>query len=182
MLGLLVDQAVPATTQTPPPAQDDVTEPIGEGEDVFDAYCREMESTAAWGGHLELEALSQSLRLPITVHAAAAKPQQLGSGFQGARRVLDVQLLDLSSRAGPSAAWTSDVDRRGKICCQAQHGRAAWALPSRQRRRSGMRNHPLCYPAGPALDICYFQHAYGLGEHYNSTVALPKTEQPEADA
>ncbi|KFM27686.1 OTU domain-containing protein 6B [Auxenochlorella protothecoides] len=47
-------------------AEDDVTGPVEDGE-VFEAYCKEVESTAAWGGHLELQALSQALGKPIKI-------------------------------------------------------------------------------------------------------------------
>ncbi|KAL6766376.1 hypothetical protein ACKKBG_A35785 [Auxenochlorella protothecoides x Auxenochlorella symbiontica] len=95
-------------------AEDDVTGPVEDGE-VFEAYCKEVESTAAWGGHLELQALSQALGKPIKVWAAAAAPQLLGD------------------------------------------------------------EHP-----GPALQICYLHHAYGLGEHYNSLVPVVKEESEGA--
>lgn len=41
-----------------------------EDEEGYKAYCREVESTAAWGGHVELQALSQALGLDIKVHSA----------------------------------------------------------------------------------------------------------------
>lgn len=54
-----------------------------EDGEAFEAYCKEVESTAAWGGHLELEALSQALGKPIKVWAAAAAPQLLGDKYPG---------------------------------------------------------------------------------------------------
>lgn len=36
----------------------------------YKAYCDEVERTAAWGGHVELQALSQALGLRVRVHSA----------------------------------------------------------------------------------------------------------------
>ena len=41
-----------------------------EDEAGYKAYCDEVERTAAWGGHVELQALSQALGLHVRVHSA----------------------------------------------------------------------------------------------------------------
>ncbi|XP_074616114.1 deubiquitinase OTUD6B-like isoform X2 [Acropora palmata] len=38
--------------------------------DQYAQYCEEIMSTAAWGGHLEIQALSQALKIPIDVYQA----------------------------------------------------------------------------------------------------------------
>ena len=59
----------------------------GEGEeDAFEAYCAEVESTAAWGGQVELQALAQVLRCHIMVYAVGLPPLELGEGFAAAGR------------------------------------------------------------------------------------------------
>lgn len=51
---------------------------LKEGED-FSAYCNRVESSADWGGHLELRALSDELAARIMVHRAEEKePLVLG--------------------------------------------------------------------------------------------------------
>ena len=51
-----------------------------EVEDVegFKAYCNEIESTAAWGGHVELQALSRALSLHVKVYSSDGDPIDVG--------------------------------------------------------------------------------------------------------
>lgn len=42
------------------------------------------------------------------------------------------------------------------------------------------QTHSSPFHAGPALQICYLHHAYGLGEHYNSLVPVVKEESEGA--
>ena len=49
----------------------------------FLEYCDRMENTADWGGELELRALSEVLRVPITIHSAGAQPILMGENEQG---------------------------------------------------------------------------------------------------
>jgi hypothetical protein len=85
--------------------------PEDESEDPeqhFEKYCFTLETTAAWGGHLELTALAAALQRQIKVHAVGMPTVTIGDEFAG-------------------------------------EGKA------------------------PALEVCYLRHAFGLGEHYNST-------------
>lgn len=66
-------------------AEDDLAAPSEEADDLLESYCRELESTAVWGGHLELEALSAALDRPIAVFAAEEAPQVLGAERAGQR-------------------------------------------------------------------------------------------------
>lgn len=77
-------------------------------EEHFEKYCFTLETTAVWGGHLELTALAAALKRQIKVHAVGMPTVTLGDEFAG----------------------------DGKP---------------------------------PALELCYLRHAFGLGEHYNST-------------
>ncbi|XP_060915989.1 deubiquitinase OTUD6B [Labrus mixtus] len=47
----------------------------------FEHYCSEVEHTAAWGGQLELQALTQVLRLPIEVIQANSSTIKIGEEF-----------------------------------------------------------------------------------------------------
>ena len=47
--------------------------PFVEDELPFDRYCRNMREDAAWGGHLELQALSLMLRRNICIHQASGE-------------------------------------------------------------------------------------------------------------
>ncbi|OTF69537.1 OTU domain-containing protein 6B-like protein [Euroglyphus maynei] len=80
----------------------------------FEVYCDKIANTKTWGGHLELKALSNTLKVPIEIIQAEGTPIQIGfSEF-------------------------------------------------------GLRN---------PLILCYFRHAYRLGEHYNSV--MPNGEVPD---
>eukprot|EP00887_Chlorella_sp_A99_P006748 scaffold3.g6748.t1 len=65
---------------------EDASAPADGGEDAFQAYCREVEATAAWGGQPELQALAQALRCHIVVYAAGMPAQELGQEFAAAGR------------------------------------------------------------------------------------------------
>lgn len=49
----------------------------------YQSYCNEVESTAAWGGHVELEALSKALNRPIVVISAFSKDLVMGNNIEG---------------------------------------------------------------------------------------------------
>jgi OTU domain-containing protein 6 len=70
-------------------SEDDL-DAAGSQDEAFEAYCERVENTAAWGGHLELEALSKALHVRIKVHGANMETIDVGSEFE---RVLDVCYL-----------------------------------------------------------------------------------------
>ncbi|CAM6021580.1 unnamed protein product [Sphagnum balticum] len=47
----------------------------------FEVYCREIESTATWGGQLELEALAHALRRHIVVYAGNSPDVEMGKEY-----------------------------------------------------------------------------------------------------
>jgi OTU domain-containing protein 6 len=49
-----------------------------EDEEGYRAYCDEVERTAAWGGHVELQALSHALGLHVRVHSADGPCVEVG--------------------------------------------------------------------------------------------------------
>jgi len=51
---------------------------------TYDAYCNDVENTAAWGGQPELRALSQVLQTPIVVHSAESPDVEMGEHFSNA--------------------------------------------------------------------------------------------------
>ncbi|XP_029022319.1 deubiquitinase OTUD6B [Betta splendens] len=51
--------------------------------DEFDKYCSDVEHTAAWGGQLELKALTQVLSLPIEVVQADSPNIKIGEEYDG---------------------------------------------------------------------------------------------------
>ncbi|XP_038581413.1 deubiquitinase OTUD6B [Micropterus salmoides] len=51
--------------------------------DEFDKYCSDVEHTAAWGGQLELRALTQVLHMPIEVIQADSSTIKIGEEFDG---------------------------------------------------------------------------------------------------
>lgn len=52
-------------------------------DEYFDKYCDNIEMTATWGGHVELQALAGALKRRIAVYGVGMQPQVLGEGFQG---------------------------------------------------------------------------------------------------
>merc|ERR1712168_675390 len=52
--------------------------------DEFEKYCSDVEHTAAWGGQLELRALTQVLQLPIEVIQADSPAIQIGEEYKQA--------------------------------------------------------------------------------------------------
>lgn len=50
-------------------------------QDEFEKYCTEVANTPAWGGQLELRALSQILQTPIEVIQADASPIMIGEEY-----------------------------------------------------------------------------------------------------
>ncbi|XP_036371746.1 deubiquitinase OTUD6B [Megalops cyprinoides] len=50
--------------------------------DEFEKYCRDVESTAAWGGQLELRALTQVLQMPIEVIQAESPEIVIGEEYK----------------------------------------------------------------------------------------------------
>ncbi|PRW59631.1 OTU domain-containing 6B-like [Chlorella sorokiniana] len=58
------------------------------GDDAFEAYCSELEGTAAWGGQVELQALAQALQSHIQVFSVGLPVLELGEEFKGTGRTL----------------------------------------------------------------------------------------------
>lgn len=55
-----------------------------DAADHFDAYCEAVASTAAWGGHVELRALSTALQRRLIVHSVGMPEVVLGEAYEGA--------------------------------------------------------------------------------------------------
>lgn len=95
--------------------QNDLTVEGDSESDLLERYCQELESTAAWGGHLELEALSGKLDRPITVFAADAPLNTLGESRPG--EALQVCFMHHAYGLGDhynSVVPSSDVDEEDK--------------------------------------------------------------------
>ncbi|KAK9141676.1 hypothetical protein Syun_011076 [Stephania yunnanensis] len=50
--------------------------------EIFDKYCGEVESTAAWGGQLELGALTHCLRKPILIFSGSFPDVEMGKEYK----------------------------------------------------------------------------------------------------
>ncbi|CAN1199911.1 OVARIAN TUMOR DOMAIN-containing deubiquitinating enzyme 5 [Linum perenne] len=51
-------------------------------EERFESYCKEIESTAAWGGQLELGALTHCLKRPIMVYSGSFPDVEMGKEYK----------------------------------------------------------------------------------------------------
>eukprot|EP01062_Namystynia_karyoxenos_P065835 TRINITY_DN59890_c0_g1_i1.p2 TRINITY_DN59890_c0_g1~~TRINITY_DN59890_c0_g1_i1.p2 ORF type:complete len:217 (+),score=99.49 TRINITY_DN59890_c0_g1_i1:111-761(+) len=49
--------------------------------EAFERHCDAVEHSSEWGGHTELEALAQALRMPVVVLQAQGEQQEFGRGF-----------------------------------------------------------------------------------------------------
>lgn len=49
----------------------------------FEEYCDKIEETAAWGGQIELQALSQAIERHIQVHCAGLPVVEQGLEYKG---------------------------------------------------------------------------------------------------
>lgn len=63
------------------------------GDDVFEAYCVEVESTAAWGGHVEIQALSRALKAHVQVFSVGMGVLEVGEEHKGQGPTLRVCYL-----------------------------------------------------------------------------------------
>lgn len=54
----------------------------------FEKYCADLKNTAAWGGQIEISALSQILQLPIEVIQATGPPTIQGDNFKGPNLII----------------------------------------------------------------------------------------------
>ncbi|TMW49282.1 hypothetical protein DOY81_005638 [Sarcophaga bullata] len=57
-------------------------------DDEFEKYCNDIRSTPAWGGQIELKALSSILKVPIEVIQADGSPTIQGAEYGGAPLVI----------------------------------------------------------------------------------------------
>ncbi|EDW79439.1 uncharacterized protein Dwil_GK20479 [Drosophila willistoni] len=57
-------------------------------DEQFEQYCVDIAKTHAWGGHIELKAISSLLQVPIEVIQAEGSPTLLGQEFGGAPLVI----------------------------------------------------------------------------------------------
>ena len=49
--------------------------------EFFNKYCDDIEKTSAWGGQLELKALVQLLKVPITIYSATSPDVLMGDEY-----------------------------------------------------------------------------------------------------
>ncbi|KAK3909052.1 Deubiquitinase OTUD6B [Frankliniella fusca] len=72
--------------------------PMSETE--FEAYCQKVEKTTAWGGQIELRAISDSLKCPIEVVQAAGPPMTIGEQYRSSTKPLIVTFHRFLYRLG----------------------------------------------------------------------------------
>jgi OTU domain-containing protein 6 len=59
---------------------------VSEGE--FENYCNKIRTTAAWGGQLEIQALTNILKVPIEIYSATSPVVRMGDDFTEENPVL----------------------------------------------------------------------------------------------
>lgn len=93
-----------------------------DGASTFDEYCSRMKETAAWGGQLELRALSQLLHAPIRVLSAHSPPVISGEEFAGEPITLchHQRLLSLGAHYNGVRAVPAAVEGEGSGAADAE--------------------------------------------------------------
>ncbi|CAL8469587.1 g9128 [Coccomyxa elongata] len=76
-------------------------------EAAFEAYCCAVESSAAWGGQLELRALAQALRRHIAVYSVGMPRVDMGPEFQGEDEESSLRLCYLRHAFGLGEHYNS---------------------------------------------------------------------------
>ncbi|KAF5836445.1 hypothetical protein DUNSADRAFT_5951 [Dunaliella salina] len=74
-------------------SEEATTNGVDDGLSVLERYCQELESTASWGGQLELSVLAQVLKRPIKVYAVGMPTVTLGDEFEAQGPPLQVCYL-----------------------------------------------------------------------------------------
>lgn len=69
-------------------------------EKDFEVYCNKVEKSTAWGGQIELRAISDALKCPIEVIQAAGPPMTIGEQYVKARKPLIVTFHRFLYRLG----------------------------------------------------------------------------------
>jgi OTU domain-containing protein 6 len=57
-------------------------------DEEFETYCSAIRNTKAWGGEIEIKALSSRLQLQIEVIQAIGSPYVHGDGFRGNKLII----------------------------------------------------------------------------------------------
>lgn len=85
-------------------------DPMSEKD--FEAYCHKVEKTTAWGGQIELRALSDTLKYPIEVIQASGPPMTVGEQYLKLNKPLTVTfhryLYRLGEHYNSVAAYVED--------------------------------------------------------------------------
>lgn len=61
--------------------------------DPFEVYCHKIEATAAWGGHVEIQALSQALKAHVRVYSVGLPILDIGKEYSDSGPTLQVCYL-----------------------------------------------------------------------------------------
>lgn len=94
----------------------------GEGdaaETAYEAYCNEVETTAAWGGHVEIEALSRALKTHIQVFSVGLPVLEMGEEFKGDGRPT-LQLCYLRHAYGLGEHYNSVMQRKKRVTFEGE--------------------------------------------------------------
>ncbi len=86
----------------------------GDADTAFEMYCSEVENTAAWGGHVEIEALSRALKSHIQVFSAGMSAVDVGQEFKEAGGPT-LQLCYLRHAYGLGEHYNSVKHKRKKV-------------------------------------------------------------------
>ena len=81
-----------------------------QDDDGWSRYLADVESTAAWGGQLELQALAVGLKTPIEVFTADAPPVTMGEAFAGEARGVALRVCHHRHAFGLGEHYNSAAD------------------------------------------------------------------------
>ena len=144
------------------------------GADAYEAYCSEVETTAAWGGQVEAQALAGALGVHIQVYSVGLPLVEMGQEHSGA----------CTQGLGTWVPWLAGwVSLRAELEEAAEAGPAAAssAVQLRCFDLAGLCTWCAAGDGARTLRVCYLRHAYGLGEHYNAIVPRDAGEEEEEE-
>lgn len=95
------------------------TDEGSDADTTYETYCNEVESTAAWGGQVEIEALSRALKTHIQVFSVGLPVLEMGEEFKGDGRPT-LQLCYLRHAYGLGEHYNSVMPRKKRVTFEGE--------------------------------------------------------------
>ena len=90
-----------------------------DGDAAFNTYCNEVATTAAWGGQIEIEALSRALKTHIKVFSVGLPVLEMGEEYKGDDKPT-LQLCYLRHAYGLGEHYNSVMPRTKRVTFEGE--------------------------------------------------------------